>query len=73
MSDKVLQKVAPGVVTGDGVQEIFRIAKQNNFALPAVNVVGTDSINAILQAAKEVNSPVFSFRMAEHIFMQENS
>ena len=58
MSDKVLQKVAPGVVTGDGVQEIFRIAKQNNFALPAVNVVGTDSINAILQAAKEVNSPV---------------
>jgi len=58
MSDKVLQKVAPGVVTGDGVQEIFRIAKQNNFALPAVNVVGTDSINAVLQAAKEVNSPV---------------
>ena len=58
MSDKVLQKVAPGVVTGDGVQEVFRIAKQNNFALPAVNVVGTDSINAVLQAAKEVNSPV---------------
>ena len=58
MSDKVLQKVAPGVVTGDGVQEIFRIAKQNKFALPAVNVVGTDSINAVLQAAKEVNSPV---------------
>jgi len=58
MSDKVLQKVAPGVVTGDGVQEIFRIAKQNHFALPAVNVVGTDSVNAVLQAAKEVNSPV---------------
>ena len=58
MSDKVLQKVAPGVVTGDGVQEIFRIAKQNQFALPAVNVVGTDSINSVLQAAKEVNSPV---------------
>jgi fructose-bisphosphate aldolase class II len=58
MSDKVLQSVAAGVVTGDGVQEIFRIAKQNNFALPAVNVVGTDSINAVMQAAREVNSPV---------------
>jgi len=58
MSDKVLQKVAPGVVTGNDVQEVFRIAKANKFALPAVNVVGTDSINAILQAAKEVNSPV---------------
>jgi fructose-bisphosphate aldolase class II len=58
MSEKVLNKVAPGVVTGNGVQEIFRIAKENNFALPAVNVVGTDSINAVLEAAKVVNSPV---------------
>jgi len=58
MSDKVLDKVAPGVVTGDGVQEVFRIAKQNHFAIPAVNVVGTDSVNAVLQAAREVNSPV---------------
>ncbi len=58
MSDKVLQKVAPGVVTGDDVQEVFRIAKQNHFALPAVNVVGTDSVNAVLAAAREVNSPV---------------
>jgi fructose-bisphosphate aldolase class II len=58
MSDKVLQSVAAGVVTGDDVQEIFRIAKQNHFALPAVNVVGTDSINAVMQAAREVNSPV---------------
>lgn len=58
MSEKVFDKIAPGVVTGDGVQEIFRIARQNNFAIPAVNVVGTDSINAVLEAAKEVNSPV---------------
>ncbi len=58
MSEKVLNKVAPGVVTGNGVQEIFRIAKENKFALPAVNVVGTDSINAVLEAAKVVNSPV---------------
>ncbi len=58
MPEKVLDKVSPGVVTGDGVQEIFRIAKANHFALPAVNVVGTDSVNAVLEAAKAVNSPV---------------
>jgi fructose-bisphosphate aldolase, class II len=58
MSEKVFDKVAPGVVTGDGVQEVFRIARENNFAIPAVNCVGTDSINAVLEAAKEVNSPV---------------
>jgi len=58
MSEKVFDKVAPGFVTGDGVQEVFRIARENNFAIPAVNVVGTDSINAVLEAAKEVNSPV---------------
>lgn len=58
MSDKVLDKVSPGVVTGEGVQEIFRIAKANRFALPAVNVVGTDSVNAVLESARAVNSPV---------------
>jgi fructose-bisphosphate aldolase, class II len=58
MSEKVLEKVAAGVVTGDGVQEVFRIARANHFAIPAVNVVGTDSVNAVMQAAKEVNSPI---------------
>ncbi|MBE9491700.1 MAG: class II fructose-bisphosphate aldolase [Bacteroidetes bacterium] len=58
MSEKISDKVNTGVVTGDDVQEIFRIAKENQFALPAVNVVGTDSVNAVLEAAKIVNSPV---------------
>ncbi|UDQ96883.1 class II fructose-bisphosphate aldolase [Lentisphaerota bacterium WC36G] len=58
MSEKIFDSVKPGVVTGDGVQEIFRIAKANKFALPAVNVVGSDSINAVMEAAKSVNSPV---------------
>jgi fructose-bisphosphate aldolase class II len=58
MSEKILDFVKPGVVTGDDVQKIFEIAKQNNFAIPAVNVVGTDSVNAVLEAAKLVNSPV---------------
>ncbi|WP_373515497.1 class II fructose-bisphosphate aldolase [Persicitalea sp.] len=48
----------PGVVTGEGVSEIFRHANENDYALPAVNVVGTNSINAVLETAKAVNSPV---------------
>jgi len=58
MSEKIFDKVKPGVATGDAVKEIFRIAKANNFAIPAVNVVGSDSVNAVLEAAKTVNSPV---------------
>lgn len=58
MSERVSSFVKPGVVTGKDLQNIFRIAKQEKFALPAVNVIGTDSINAVLEAAKTVNSPV---------------
>ncbi len=56
--EKVLEVVKPGVVTGDDVQKIFAIAAKNNFAIPAVNVVGSNSINAVLEAAAKVNSPV---------------
>ena len=56
--EKISKNIIPGVVTGNDVQEIFRIAKANKFAIPAVNVVGTDSINAVLEAAASVNSPV---------------
>lgn len=55
---KVLDHVKPGVLTGKDVQTVFQIAKEEGFALPAVNVVGTNSINAVLEAAREVNSPV---------------
>ncbi|MFO8128399.1 MAG: class II fructose-bisphosphate aldolase [Bacteroidales bacterium] len=58
MSEKILDHVKPGVVTGDDVQTILRIAKKNQFALPAVNVVGTNSVNAVLEAAKEAGAPV---------------
>ncbi|MGO1243414.1 MAG: class II fructose-bisphosphate aldolase [Sphingobacterium sp.] len=47
-----------GVLTGDQVQELFEIAKTHKFALPAVNVIGTNSINAVMETAKAVNSPV---------------
>jgi len=58
MGSKIFDAVKPGLVTGDDVQAIFKIAKENQFALPAVNVVGSDSINAVLEAAAAVNSPV---------------
>lgn len=58
MSTKVLDVVPAGVVTGDDLQKLFKIAKENGFALPAVNVVSTPSVNAVLEAAKKVNSPV---------------
>lgn len=58
MSDKILDIVKPGVVTGDDVTKLFKAAKDAGFALPAVNVVGTNSVNAVLEAAREVNSPV---------------
>jgi fructose-bisphosphate aldolase class II len=48
----------PGVLHGDEVTELFNYANDNNFALPAVNVVGTNSVNAVLETAREVNSPV---------------
>jgi len=54
----VLDVVKPGVVTGDDVQKLLRFAKDNSFALPAVNVVSTNSVNAVLEAAASVNSPV---------------
>lgn len=54
----VLNIVKPGVLFGDDVQKVYQYAKENGFAIPAINVVGTDSINAILEAAAKVNSPV---------------
>jgi fructose-bisphosphate aldolase class II len=50
--------IKPGVATGDQVQEIFKLAKQKKFALPAVNVIGSSSINGVLETAKNLNAPV---------------
>jgi len=58
MSKGVLDIVKPGVLFGDDVQKVYAHAKEVGFAIPAVNVVNTDSINAVLEAAAKVNSPV---------------
>jgi len=54
----VLDVVKPGVLTGSEAKKLFAYAKKNKFAIPAVNVVGTDSVNAVLEAAAKVNSPI---------------
>lgn len=58
MSKGILDIVKPGVLFGDDVQKVYDHAKANGFAIPAVNVVGTDSINAVIEAAAQVKSPV---------------
>ncbi len=50
--------IKPGVATGKEVQEIFKYAKEKGFALPAVNVIGSSSINAVLETAAQLNAPV---------------
>lgn len=58
MSNKLSELVKPGVATGADVQKIFAFAKERQFALPAVNVISTDSINAVLEAAAKAQSAV---------------
>ena len=50
--------IKPGVATGDQVQEIFRYAKEKGFALPAVNVTGSSTVNAVMETAAKLNAPV---------------
>ncbi len=47
-----------GVLTGNAVSEVFAIAKERQFALPAANCIGTNSMNAVMETAAKVNSPV---------------
>ncbi len=58
MAQKILDIVKPGVVAGDDVQKVFAHCKENSYALPAVNTINTDSINAVLEAAAKVKSAV---------------
>ncbi|MEE9371716.1 MAG: class II fructose-bisphosphate aldolase [Saprospiraceae bacterium] len=51
-------KFRHGVITGQEVTDLFNYANEQNFAIPAVNVVGSNSINAVMETAREVNSPV---------------
>ena len=54
----ILDIVKPGVVFGENLIKVYNYAKENGFAIPAINVVNTESINGVLEAAKKANSPV---------------
>lgn len=58
MAQKISDIVKPGVATGDDVQKIFHYCKEHKCALPAVNVISTDTINSVLEAAAKVKSAV---------------
>ena len=51
-------KLKPGLVFGSALEDLYHYAKENKFAIPAVNVIGTNTVNAVLETAKLVNSPV---------------
>lgn len=51
-------KFKPGLVFGSALTDLYNYAKENKFAIPAVNVIGSDSVNAVLETARAVNSPV---------------
>ncbi len=59
MAQSILDIVKPGVVTGDDVQKVFQFCKEHQCALPAVNVISTDTINSVLEAAAKAKAPVF--------------
>lgn len=52
------KKIQSGVVFGDQVQDVFELAKKNNFALPAVNVTSSSTVNAVMETAAKLNAPV---------------
>tara|TARA_B110000285_G_C15140597_1_gene630524 strand:+ start:5286 stop:6359 length:1074 start_codon:yes stop_codon:yes gene_type:complete len=50
--------IKSGVATGEDVQKIFAHAKKNGYALPAVNVTSTSTVNSVMEAASMMNAPV---------------
>ena len=57
-SNTMNHNIKPGVAVGKEVQEIFQYAKQKGFALPAANVISSNSINGVLEAAVAMKAPV---------------
>lgn len=54
----ILKLIGSGVIFGDKIKQLFTIAKKQGFAIPAINCIGTDSINASLEVASKLRSPV---------------
>jgi fructose-bisphosphate aldolase class II len=50
--------IKPGVATGDEVQAIFKYAKEKGFAMPAINVTSTSTVNGVMETAAKLKAPV---------------
>ena len=59
---KILDVVKPGVLVGEDVQKVFAVAKENGYALPAVNCVGPNTINAVGLSLLTVSKTLFSIK-----------
>ena len=51
-------KIKSGIIYGQALQDLFAYAKDKNFAIPAVNVIGSDSINAAMEIARDMKAPI---------------
>lgn len=58
LTNGIIGLIPPGVVTGDNLITLLRYARDNNFAIPAVNCTSSSTVNAVLEAARETKSPV---------------
>ena len=47
-----------GVLTGQEVTDLLNYANENNFALPAVNVTSSSTVNAVIETAAKLKTPV---------------
>jgi len=54
----LLDIVPPGVVTGDNLRKLFKYAKEHKFAIPAVNCTSSSTVNAVLEAARDIKAPI---------------
>ncbi|KAF8844783.1 hypothetical protein BDN67DRAFT_1000125 [Paxillus ammoniavirescens] len=54
----ILDIVPAGVLTGDNVRKLFNYAKENKFAIPAINVTSSSTANAVLEAARDIKAPI---------------
>jgi fructose-bisphosphate aldolase class II len=54
----VLDVVPAGVLTGDNVRKLFDYAKEKGFAIPAINCTSSSTVNAVLEAARDIKSPI---------------
>jgi fructose-bisphosphate aldolase class II len=55
---KLPATIKPGVVTGKALLDLLDNAKSNGYAIPGVNIVGTNSINACMEAAAKYGGPI---------------